>query len=175
MFFENNKGEILFATSNMGKLFKISPNFRKSGQYLSEVLDTYTTSKWGSISWKGEYVENGSIKFYTRSGNTEEPNETWSKWSSAYTDQDGSNITNPDSRFLQWKLELNTSDYQKSPKVKSVSVSYMQMNLPPEIASITIYPQGEYYQNSDTDFESKSPFIQEENEFGSGGNQSSNR
>jgi len=163
---ENNN--VIIATSNLGKLYKLHKNYRNSGFYLSEVIDTYTTSKWGSIRWDQEQVKGSNIKFFTRSGNTDKPNSTWSKWSSAITRNEGQNITSPDARFCQWKLELNTDNGNATPKISTVNLSYLQKNLPPDIFNITILPPGEYYQRAlksiDNDGSSNSESISFERE-----------
>lgn len=160
-FGKNQAGEILFGTANMGKLFQLNLQFRATGNYTSEVIDGYTISKWGSISWEHESPSGCEIKLYTRTGNTEKPNRTWSNWSSAYIHNEGENIQNQDARFCQWKLELFSQNKNVTAKVKKVSISYLQQNLPPEIDRITIYPAGEYYQDSDVDFEAKTSSLSE--------------
>ncbi len=47
-----------------------------------------------------------AIEVFTRSGNTETPDETWSPWSAAYTAPSGSPITSPKARYLQWRVAL---------------------------------------------------------------------
>ena len=166
--------DMYFATSNLGKIYKVDNGFQKKGTYLSEVLDSYIISKWGSIGWEEVTEKGGTVKLYTRTGNTEEPNATWSNWSSAYTNNNGSNITNPDSRFIQWKLEISTKDRAYTPKVHDISISSLQQNVPPEIASITIYPAGEFYENAQENIDVKSSFLEESEGFESG-NRSSQR
>ena len=41
---------------------------------------------WGAISWRGTAADGrNKIELFTRSGNTETPDDTWSAWSAAYT------------------------------------------------------------------------------------------
>ncbi len=162
------QNEMFFATSNLGKIYKVENGFRKEGTYLSEVIDQYIVSKWGSISWEEKLTKGGTAKFYTRTGNTEKPNDTWSNWSPPYTNSLGSNIKNPDSRFIQWKLELTTRERTLTPKVQTISISSLQQNVPPEIASITIYPAGEFYENAQQNIDAKSSFLEEPESFDSG-------
>ena len=148
VFCEKENGEILLATANMGKVYKFHSHCRPSGYFISEVIDSYVISKWGSISWDSKVPTGCAANFFTRTGNTEKPNSTWSGWSSALTNNEGENITNPDARFLQWKLQLSTKNRTTTAKVNKINVSYLQNNLPPEIISISILPPGEYYQGS---------------------------
>ena len=46
-------------------------------------------STWGTISWRGSMPTGSRIEIFTRSGNTETPDDTWSAWSRAYTQRRG--------------------------------------------------------------------------------------
>ena len=61
---------------------------------------------WGTMSWRGTASGGNRIELFTRSGNTATPDETWSAWSAAYTNAEGSPITSPKTRYLQWRAVL---------------------------------------------------------------------
>ncbi|MBW8863270.1 MAG: hypothetical protein JF601_13030, partial [Acidobacteria bacterium] len=84
------------------------------------------------------------IELFTRSGNTETPDDTWSNWSSAYTNADGSSITSPKARYLQWRAAL--SGKGEGPVLTSVTAAYLQRNLRPVVRSITVQPAGIVFQ-----------------------------
>ena len=138
-------GEIWIATSNLGKVFKLSPGYPLVGIYESQPYDTVTISQWGNIWWKETKPSNTNIKLYTRSGNTEKPDQNWSGWSPAYANNEGSPVISPAARFIQWKAELTTQDQAVSPMLESLSLAYLQQNLKPQITNITIHPPGIYY------------------------------
>jgi hypothetical protein len=138
-------GPIWVATANPGKLFKLSTTQASRGSFESNVRDAETVATWGTISWRGTSPAGTTVKLYTRSGNTEVPDETWSVWSDAYTHQDGEQITSPKARYLQWKVEL-TGSSTSSPLVTSVTAAYLQRNLRPEVTSITLQPPGIVFQ-----------------------------
>lgn len=128
-------GKIWIATSNLGKIYQLEPQFETEGCYESEVFNANTLSHWGSIQWDEQLPSGCSVKLYTRSGNTGKPNSTWSSWSTLNKDKI---IKSPGARFIQWKLELTTKHISVSPKIKNIKISYLQQNLPPEILSINI-------------------------------------
>src|SRR5262249_43856777 len=101
-------------------------------------------STWGAISWRGTMGGGSKIEFFTRSGNTETPDDTWSSWSSAYTRADGSSITSPKARYLQWRAVL--SGKGDGPVLTSVTAAYLQRNLRPVVRSITVQPPGIVFQ-----------------------------
>ncbi|UCE04913.1 MAG: hypothetical protein JSW07_14990 [bacterium] len=129
-------GKIWIATSNLGKIFQLEPEFEKKGIYESEVFDAQTLTHWGSLQWDEQIPSVCSIKLYNRSGNTEKPNSTWSPWIKLNKDE---GIKSPKARFIQWKLELSTKRTSYTPKIKNIKLSYLQQNLPPEIFSITVH------------------------------------
>ena len=84
------------------------------------------------------------IEVFTRSGNTETPDDTWSAWSAAYTNADGSPITSPKARYLQWRAVLTGKG--DGPVLTSVTAAYLQRNLRPQVRTITVHPPGIVFQ-----------------------------
>ena len=128
-------GRIVGATSNPGKLFALSANPAAKGSYESDVRDAGTVASWGAIRWRAT-ARTGQVQLLTRSGNTANPDETWSAWSKPYSSAEGEQITSPNARYLQWRAVL-TSDSAPSPVLTSVTAAYLPRNLRPEVASIT--------------------------------------
>ena len=145
---KDTKGQIYLCTSNTGKVYSLAPGFRTKGEYVSEVIDAGVASQWGSISWEKELNENAVLVFYTRSGNTEEPDKTWSPWTEGYTNSAGQLITSPPARFIQFKAILTTKNNKTSPRLKEVNLVYLQKNVAPQILEITMHPPGDYFPES---------------------------
>ena len=80
---------MLFATSNPGKVFRLSPTRADRGTYTSDVRDAQTVATWGAIKWEAQAPAGTRVEISTRSGNTRTPDETWSDWSPAYTNAGG--------------------------------------------------------------------------------------
>jgi len=137
---DNNK--IWFATSNPSALYSINSSYGKRGEYLSQILDTNSIATWGEISWIENKPSSTEIKCFTRTGNTSNPDETWSGWSEAYTNKEGERIRSPKARFIQYKCELSTIDFNKSPSLRNVSISYIEQNRAPVIDKIQILSPG---------------------------------
>jgi len=136
---ENN---LYIATSNVAKLFRMSDISEREGTYESPVNDTNFISRWGVISWRGEVPAGSSIELYTRSGNFKRPDQTWSDWAGPYRNQDGSRITSPSARYVQWKAVFRGTATAR-PSLDEVSVAYLNQNLPPEIESFNVSNAGE--------------------------------
>jgi hypothetical protein len=63
--------------------------------WTSKALDAGLRAKWGRLEWQ----VNGTVELETRSGNTEEPDDTWSAWSKAMARP--GEIASPSARYLQ--------------------------------------------------------------------------
>jgi len=142
--YKDPKGRLYFATANPGKLFRLDSDRAARGTYESEPRDARTVATWGEISWHGTVPASGRVEVFTRSGNTDTPDDTWSPWSSAYTVADGSPVTSPKARFLQWRVVMTGKN--ESPVLTSVTAAYLQRNLRPQVRSLTVHPPGIVFQ-----------------------------
>ena len=132
--------DVLAASSNQGKLFRLGRQAANEGSYESPVRDAKLVATWGRIWWRGR----GVIDLQTRSGNSERPDKTWSDWSATYNDANGSQITSPKARFIQWRavLRAETNATGREPRLEDVSVAYLPRNVAPEVLAISILPPG---------------------------------
>jgi len=77
----------------------------KQSIWTSKVLDAGLRASFGRIDWEST----GSLELMTRSGNTKEPDDTWSAWSAAL--RAPGRQTSPAARFVQvrarWGLDSN--------------------------------------------------------------------
>lgn len=133
------------ATANPGLLMSVSSTRATRGTYESEVKDARLVSTWGVVSWRATVPNGARVDIVTRSGNTRTPDEAWSDWSAAYTNANGSPITSPKARYLQWRAVL-TGTAAAAPVLTSVSAAYLPRNIRPQVASITVHPPGVVFQ-----------------------------
>lgn len=128
-------GKSLIATSsNQGSLFRIGGESANEGSYETAVLDAKGTATWGRIWWRSS----GGVTIQTRTGNTEKADETWSGWSTAFSDQKGAQITSPKTRYLQWRAVLKSTAINAS--VNEVNVAFIARNIAPEVLSVQALP-----------------------------------
>jgi hypothetical protein len=143
-FYKDPRGRLYYATANPGKLFRLGADRATRGTYESEARDAQMVATWGALSWRATVPSDGRVEMFTRSGNTETPDDTWSAWSSAATNADGSPISSPKARYLQWRAVLTGKG--DGPVITSISAAYLQRNLRPQVRSITIHPPGIVFQ-----------------------------
>ncbi|HKE87743.1 MAG TPA: hypothetical protein VKB50_28510 [Vicinamibacterales bacterium] len=139
------EGRMLVATSNPAKLIRLGAARADRGTYTSDVRDAQTVALWGTIKWQESPVLGARVEISTRSGNTRTPDDTWSEWSAPYIDHDGSQITSPRARYLQWRAVLVAAKGE-SPALTSVTAAYLPRNLRPRVTSITVQPPGTVFQ-----------------------------
>jgi len=130
---------LLLGTASPSKIYSVKRAYTKEGEYTSKVLDAGTIVKWGRIKAEMERPRGTKILLFTRSGNSEEPDRTWSRW----REVERGMIKSPSARFLQWKAILSTRDSKKTPLLKSLNIWYLPTNLPPVIESVKVSKEGE--------------------------------
>ena len=138
---------VLAATANFGKLFQLDTAPGSSGWYESPVKDTRSISRWGKLHWRAQMEAGAEIQFFVRSGNSPNPDPTWSDWaqttpvSSAGGRPDlfDEQIESPPARYVQWKANLKSSG-GRSPTLEEVSVAYLPQNRAPIIQSVSVAP-----------------------------------
>jgi len=141
----SNQDKLIIGTANLGTAYIIHPETIKSASFESETIDSGSQSLWGTLSWEGNQND-GSIQFYTRSGNTEFPEQTWSQWEKTIKTDKILKINSPSARFIQWKCDFESG--KKNPELEKVTISYLQKNLPPEITDIIVHRPGDYFEET---------------------------
>ncbi len=138
-------GRTLIATSNPGRVMAISSARATRGTFESDVKDARLVSTWGVVAWKAVTPAGSKVEVFTRSGNTRTPDEAWSEWTGPYATAEGSPITSPKARYLQWRAVL-TGGGAANPMLTSLTSAYLPRNVRPQVASITVHPPGVVFQ-----------------------------
>jgi len=139
----------LFAgTSNLAmvRAFEMAPSHR--AVYSSVVRDAGRTSSWYHVRVYGAFNESNQsipqqIKVEARTGETSQPDETWSAWQEAVYKDNGFAIASPAGRYLQYKLswkpagERSASQAEQPVTVGRVDVTYLPRNSAPKVSSVS--------------------------------------
>ncbi len=136
---KTKKGEFILGTSNLLAFYRLKSRLVKEGSMESPVFDARFVSTWGEIQW--EKAGEIDVQFFTRAGNTEKPNQTWSDWQKvARITSERARIVSPTARFLQWKVVLKRKESAGENNIHDIRISYQQKNFPPEITSLKVEP-----------------------------------
>lgn len=126
------------ATSNPGAVYRLDREPAESGSFVARPLDAGGSSDWGILRWRVDGSP-GRVEFATRTGNSAEPDATWSEWSTPGMDAEGSAIRSPRGRFLQWRIRI----FGGGPgSVTAPTSSAMAENRSPALRDLRLDPPG---------------------------------
>lgn len=132
--------DLLIGTGNSGAAYRLSLSDRTGGIYTSSVLDAKNLVRWGAVRYTGR-----GVTLETRSGNTNDPDKTWSPWQSALINDLGEwRVGSPDARFLQYRVRLNPQE--KTPALVRVEILYRSKNSPP-VVTLSAPVGGEFWRS----------------------------
>jgi hypothetical protein len=132
-------GGLYASGSNLGKIFLLGPGPESEGTYESDVFDAHIFSLWGRATVRSA----GSVELYARSGNVDNPDRDWSRWTRIdLALAAGAQLKVPPARFVQWKSVLHAGN--PAPRVDDVLLNYLPKNVAPEIDEITVQPGYRY-------------------------------
>ncbi|MYK39237.1 MAG: SMP-30/gluconolactonase/LRE family protein, partial [Gemmatimonadetes bacterium] len=112
---------------------------RRKGHFESAVEDFAIHARWGALEWRGTQPSDTRITVQTRTGNSEEPDKTWSAWSEPLTES-GQTITSPPARFIQYRVEMESTRDGATPRLSSIEIRGVQVNLKPRITELQTFP-----------------------------------
>jgi hypothetical protein len=136
-------GRVFVATANPGKIFVVGPGYQSNGNFQSNVFDAKIFSHWGRLAWYGQNDPGvRKVEFYVRSGNTSNPDDTWSAWAGPYSNPGGDPVNAPASRFAQWKAVFLDMKDGVAPEISWVSLAYQPKNVPPVIDDVVVQNPG---------------------------------
>jgi hypothetical protein len=117
---------------------------RFAGEYTSPVLDAKTQAAWGRVVWDAAVAAGAAVQLQSRSGNTAEPNATWTDWSPFYGKTE-EQVLSPKARFLQIKVLLRTQTGKATPVFNRLTVFYLQSNIAPSVTRLEFLKPNEVY------------------------------
>lgn len=137
--------KLYLLANNPASLILLHPEQRNKGEYVSRVYDTGTVSFWGKVGWRAAVPQGCSLQLQTRSGNSDEPNSSWTDWSPPYQKADGEQILNAKGRFIQFKIIFQTQSSRATPVFERVTLYFLQANLEPVITKLQVFPPNQVF------------------------------
>ena len=116
-----------FITGDGAAIYRVQSGTRRGAIWTSKALDARFASKWGRLTWRGR----GRIVFQTRSGNTQEPGDTWSQWSKDL--KQPATVASPPGRFIQVRAKLPEDD---SAELRAVELFYLPQNQRARVSNV---------------------------------------
>lgn len=125
--------EPLFVSGDVGAVYRVGKAAASLAEYRTAPIDARFLSTWGRIEWSAE----GKLLIQTRSGNTEEPDPTWSDWSAPVA-RSGAMSASPAARYLQVRAR-----WSRDPDavLRGLSVYHLPNNQRPVITEVEVDSQ----------------------------------
>ncbi len=150
-------GQLILGAANDAAVARLADHFAKKGTLTSEPIDAKQVVKWGRIRWKADLPEGTSLKLSTRSSNVEDKeSEAWEEWSEKLDASEPVQIASSPARFLQYRLTLQTTENESSPKLRELEFAQIEENQPPKISDLRTVAASEAMKNSKVPSEVKS-------------------
>jgi hypothetical protein len=115
--------------------------------WTSKALDAGLRARFGHLTWNSA----GTVEVSTRTGDTQNPDKTWSVWSSPVTN--GGAAASPAGRYVQIRARLRDA----IASISDVTVPFVTENLRAVVTEVAAHPKG-------TTHESKEGIVQSGNE-----------
>jgi outer membrane protein assembly factor BamB len=136
-------GRVLLGGTTDARLEILGAGPRSEGSYLSPAVDAGSVADWGRLLWDAALPRGASLRVQVRSGNTSEPDDTWSPWvdlGSAGSDS-AAETTVPAARWFQARFELSAARGD-SPLLRRIEIAYQARNRPPAVTGMTVEAPG---------------------------------
>lgn len=118
-----------------GHLWQLAEAAGDSGRFDGPVTDLGAHARFGAIEWDADLPAGAQLRLRTRSGNGAEPDGAWSPWSEAMSTS-GQAIPSPPARYLQYRVVLGAPAGRAGPRVRRVTFTAQQSNLPPRLSEL---------------------------------------
>ena len=137
-------GAVLLGGTEDARVAVLGPDPAETGTYLSAPLDAGGVADWGRIGWNAGVPAGANLELDVRSGNTADPDETWSEWAApdALDPLRGATAPAPPARWFQVRVRMRPAPDGRSPVLSRIELSYRPRNNPPEIRSLSVEPVG---------------------------------
>ena len=91
-----------------------------TGTFTSRAIDGGAPTAWGAITWTADLPAGTSVAVSARTGNTATPDGTWTAFTAIGSSGASLNQTG---RYVQYRLQLTTSNTGQTPLVRDVTVN----------------------------------------------------
>jgi len=152
------QGSILACGSSPLCIVKADGVRDREGEYVSKVLDAGANAEWGNVMVESDIPKGCKVELSTRSGNTKNPDFTWTGWTRPQTVKpEGVQVGSPRGRFLQYTLTFSGTASGETPTVFEVRVPYKRSNLSPVVTRLSLAFSAPESSDKGTDREKRIP------------------
>jgi hypothetical protein len=129
-------------TTNAASVWRFVAGAERTGTYTSAALDAGQAARFGVFRWRGDRPPGTRVEVSLRTGNSSEPDRTWSAWTAPAAGEEIPLGRLPTGRYVQYRLTLSATA-AASPRVTATELSYRQENQRPKIERFTAMDPGQ--------------------------------
>ncbi len=134
-------GGVAVGFGTPGSADLLGPGRERKGTFTSRTLDPGNLARWGRITPDSSIPPGTKLTVTARSGNSPEPDTTWSDWY-PLAPEGGLAPGLPPARYVQYRLQMATAAPGSTPAVSRVALAALPINLAPEVTEITVAAKG---------------------------------
>lgn len=150
----DGRGHLFAATSNFARCLKFDLSPSTKATYSSQIRDAHRPANWSKLLAYGGFNDLDpqiltSIAVETRTGNSSQPDASWSQWNPAVSSNEGFLIKSPKGRYLQYRLRWKPSEKplparkgREPNTIRKVDVTYLPNNGNPVLNTISVQSGG---------------------------------
>jgi len=144
----DNQERLFAGTANLATVRSFQMKSSAQATYQSAIKDVGRPAQWlylkayGALNESSPAVQS-DIKAETRSGETSQPDETWSAWQEARPGDEAFTIASPPGRYLQYRLSWRGQPGGSAApptRVGRVEVTYLPSDSAPKFSSVSLKP-----------------------------------
>ncbi len=146
----DGQGHLFAATSNFARLLKFDLTPSIKATYNSQIRDAQRPSNWSKLLPYGGLNDLDPqlltrLSVDTRTGNSSQPDASWSPWLAAEPSKEGFQLKSPRGRFLQYRVRWKPSEkgfasrrgYEPN-TIRKIDVTYLPNNAQPFLSTISV-------------------------------------
>lgn len=124
-----------------GRITHMTSGVAKKGEFVTVPFDTGLNSQFGSLQVFGSWPRGTRVTAAVRTGQTNEPDDSWSSWSQEIEAPGNTRPKVPAGRHGQIRITLHGTA-TRSPTVHRVRLAYLRQNLPPFVREVVALRKG---------------------------------
>jgi len=125
--------ETWVGTTEPARLYRLDEDHAREGHILSVPHDCEARAVFGAVTFQAEVPAGTELAIDTRTGDSEEPDSTWSDWAPVR-----GIAASPPARFIQWRARLSSRFPDRTPRLDRVDLFYAVPNRAPVITELAV-------------------------------------
>jgi hypothetical protein len=124
-----------------GRITELTAGYAKTGEFYTVPFDAGINARFGILQLFGDWPKGTKVTGSVRTGQTAEPDQSWSEWSPEITAPGSLRPKVPNGRYVQVRVTL-AGEGKVSPSIYRLRLAYLRQNLAPFVREVTALSKG---------------------------------